>query len=75
MALQVNGPLGPSLAALAGQMEEFGLSKDVLTFWLMFCRAKTTGSVTFHHFQGRIELYEPHYKKLLTASESHLPQV
>ena len=69
MALQVNGPLGPSLAALVGELEQHGLSREALVFWVAFCRSQTTGSITFHHFQGHLELYEPHYKKQMAAGE------
>jgi len=75
MAVLSGTPRCPSLAALVGELETYGLSREVLVFWLALCRSHTTGSLTFHHFQGRIEVYEPHYRKHLTAGEEHLPRL
>jgi len=75
MAAMSGTPRCPSLASLVGELEQYGLSREVLVFWLALCRSHTTGSLTFHHFQGRIEVYEPHYKKQVAAGEVHLAHV
>jgi len=75
MAVLSGAPRCPSLTALVGELETYGLSREVLVFWLALCRSRTTGSLTFHHFQGRIEVYEPHYRKQMAAGEVHVPHV
>jgi len=75
MAVLSGTPAWPTLGGLLRELEEHGLSREALVFWVEFCRSATSGTITFHHFQGRIEVYEPHYRKQLTAGEVHLPRV
>jgi len=74
MALNANGPIGSSLTSLVGELEQHGLSREALQFWLDMCRSSTTGQLVFHMFQGHVEVMEVSYKKSLSRGEVYLPR-
>jgi hypothetical protein len=75
MAEMAGAPLRTALVDLVGELEQRGLSRDAVLFWVEFCRRSTTGAITFHHVHGKIEYYEPHYKKHMATGELHLTRL
>lgn len=56
-----------SAISLLGILQRHGLSVEVLELWVEFCETHKTGSFTFHHVHGEIQIYEPHYKHRVDA--------